>query len=1836
VCLCTLLAATGSWAELSEPDHIIYGSASLYGEPLAEGTLVSLMLDGGANPVARHVVSPDSPSGDLYVLRVPLDSVGARLAGTARVGDEATILIDEEIAGLVTVGERGTVQVMDVDPQNVEATPSLSIDDVAVVEGDAGAAELVFTVTLSPISEDEVTASWITGDGTAAGGPSCGPGVDYAADSGMITIAPGDETAMISVMACGDLDPEDDEVFYVDLLDPVDAVLLDPQGRGTIADDDTPPRLSVNNVTVTEPPSGMASTFFRVSMSRLWDQEVSFGFATSNGTAVAGLDYHSTSGTGTIPVGSLETTIEVEVLADTLNEADETFFVTLSNPVNSSILDGEGQGIIVDAAQFLIWLEAQVDGASAVDGLAGAYASAVSPDGSHLYVTGSAENAIAVFDRDPVTGALSFNRVYTPADFMSRETTDFVGLTSPQAVVVSEDGLNVYVAAFADDAVSVFERNPADGSLSLLEVEINGANDIGDPGAAVAGLDGPTSLALSPTDPDGQHLYAAGFISNSVAVFERQADGRISFLETEVDGVDDPTDLGGMVDGLHLASGIAVSPDGANVYVAAQGDNAVAVFERDTDPGSGTIGTLSFMAVERDNAGGVDGLAAATGLALSGDGNHLYVAGQSDNAIAVFQRESSGALTWTGMVAHGVDDVDGLLGASSVAVSMDDRYIYAGGYLSNAAAVFERDIDDMGPSFGALSFIEVKSDGVGGVDGLFRPTSLAVSPDDANVYVTGYGDNAVAVFYRDLTAPTDPAVTSTDHDIGVWSNNPVIAMSWSGAGDDPGGSGVAGYSFLFDTVETTQPDAVQDLMHTVDPHTASSAAVADGMDHWYHLRTCDHSDNCSTGVHAGPYWIDTVPPDAVAILSSSHEVGVPSFDDTIQMWWADPTPDPGTVASGTFGYSYTFNTNPVGQCNFEVDATVGTGNATSVSLPAGLWYFHICAVDNAGNWSAPATAGPYELINDTIPPKIIDLGSVAQPEPGRPSLGLVETHGITQLLLVFSKQMYDPADNTDPNDVSNPANYLLVNAGPDSVHDTTSCTVGGDDVTVSIAGAVYNSSTSTTALAVGNGMSLPLGRYRLFACADNSLQDINGNPLDGNGDGTGGDDYAFTFLMGRTNVVTNPNLDDQNLAPEWTLSNPARTSFSTDDAADAETSGSVRIHREQGVGDDQEFSVSQCVALPAWDGSDFHLSAAARVNETLGGDPGVAGAFAGVTYYDAPNCAGSAIGPEHPTDVVLDDTLGQWVPVAADLGPSPAAAQSALVSLTVQIPLGEDFPFDVWFDNVALQAADSVPPSDPLAVPTTHVLNGWTSANVIEVSWDGVTDSGIGVAGYSYVFDTLPGTVPDDVVDLPHTGGVHTASSGVVADGQWYFHIRACDHMDNCTDAVHTGWLGIDTVAPNAPTGVVSTTHTTGVPSPDNVIAMSWTAAVDNPPVPSGVIGYAAQLTDSAMPDCGAAMTAGTGDTTFTSEPLANGEWYFHICSVDQAANRSAVATAGPLTVADTTPPRVLSVGSVAALDDGSLDQADVTDVAITRLLVDFSEYVHDPPGDSDPGDVTNPNNYILVTGGVDGIITTGNCNAIQGDDQNVPITGVLFDAAARQAAVSLGGSSLPQERYRFFICSTGAIRDPGGNFLDGDGNGTGGDDFAEDFRITGTNLLVNPNFDEDLDSWETTTVPPSDFEPADDDADGAIFSGSALMVNDSGMDVTHELSQCTAVPAFDGVLQLEGVVRLTKLGAADPMALAGATFFDGPGCTGAVLRVTGSTAIIGDTGGIWEPIEMQLGAPPPGTVSIRTSFFTMVASVAPAEFEANIDNTALRMVDVLYADGFESGDTTGWDDVQP
>jgi 6-phosphogluconolactonase (cycloisomerase 2 family) len=235
--------------------------------------------------------------------------------------------------------------------------------------------------------------------------------------------------------------------------------------------------------------------------------------------------------------------------------------------------------------------------------------------------------------------------------------------------------------------------------------------------------------------PDGNHVYVSSYTDDAVAVFSRDT------TTGALTFVEVQIDENGGVNGLNGAESVAVSPDGKHVYAAGQNDDAVAVFSRN----SGT-GALTFVEAIVDGTGGADLLNGAESVAVSPDGKNVYAASLDDWAITVFTRNATtGALTFLEAHEDGAAGVDGLQNARSVTVSPAGSHVYAVGQGDDSVAVFSRNA-----ATGALTFVEIVKDGVEGVEGLDDPRSVIISPDGTGAYATSRYDDTVVVFSRNL------------------------------------------------------------------------------------------------------------------------------------------------------------------------------------------------------------------------------------------------------------------------------------------------------------------------------------------------------------------------------------------------------------------------------------------------------------------------------------------------------------------------------------------------------------------------------------------------------------------------------------------------------------------------------------------------------------------------------------------------------------------------------------------------------------------------------------------------------------------------------------------------------------------------------------------------------------------------------------------------------------------------------------------------------------------------------------------------------------------------------
>ncbi len=339
------------------------------------------------------------------------------------------------------------------------------------------------------------------------------------------------------------------------------------------------------------------------------------------------------------------------------------------------------------------------------------------------------------------------------------------GLRGPMDLAITDE--YIYVASFSSDAVVVFSHNA--GELTFVQSLVNGIS-IND-SASITGLGNASALSLS---PDEKFLYVVGFKDHSVAVFQREAaNGTLSYVATYTNGIEE-------VDGLSGALDVLVLED--YVYVAGAVDDAIAIFQRDAETGKLTYQeAIRFADSQR-----LDGV---NTLTVTEDASYLFATSANGNKLSVFRRED-GKLNFrndnisasSGTIVKGeyvyslganslsvlkffpsagvfnvvetfVDDIvsepdpkstkiDGLADASSLTLSPDGSYLYVTARSDNSLAVFKRDL-----ATGKLTFIDVRKDGVNGLDGLSSARSVITSPTTGEyVYVAGFADNSITTF----------------------------------------------------------------------------------------------------------------------------------------------------------------------------------------------------------------------------------------------------------------------------------------------------------------------------------------------------------------------------------------------------------------------------------------------------------------------------------------------------------------------------------------------------------------------------------------------------------------------------------------------------------------------------------------------------------------------------------------------------------------------------------------------------------------------------------------------------------------------------------------------------------------------------------------------------------------------------------------------------------------------------------------------------------------------------------------------------------------------------------
>ncbi len=682
-------------------------------------------------------------------------------------------------------------------------------------------------------------------------------------------------------------------------------------------------------------------------------------------------------------------------------------------------------------------------------------------------------------------------------------------------------------------------------------------------------------------------------------------------------------------------------------------------------------------------------------------------------------------------------------------------------------------------------------------------------------------------------------------------------------------------------------------------------------------------------------------------------------------------------------------------------------------LPSGVYRLLVCAAqDAAGNpldGDGDGTAGDAFALDfgsggDVVAPYV--ASSTISGFPADPYIGAASTLDVT-----FSEPMLDRYGDTDAQDVTNPAHYLVVGSGSSDVPQEAECgPLAAGDSAVPIDAVTYDAATTTATLHLNGGWPLPAGGYRLLVCSGDAagvaLIDLAGHPLDGDRDGLPGGDVSrgFQTLNTAPSVV---GAAIQGVGPSVDVMDPGAT------VPDSKHP----VHAVVGF--------SKSVQNPAGDDGAGDISNPANY-ELL--TPGADGTF------ETPGC-----GPVQGDDAAIRASLVHVF--NSSVGGAAAGANVEFPGYSV---LGDALPQGAY----------------RLVVCSGHASVADPAGNVLDGNGDGQQGDDF-TRDFIVVDDTAPKVRSVTAVGAGGGGGVlaegATTATGPATLGV-HFSEPVADPAGD-TDPYDVTNPGLYRLYAAGPDGVLPyvdcRSDAASIPAGIPVDSVAYDAA-----------GHTALLAVNG----GEGLRDGTyrlvvcasdGDGTQPDLPAIKDlvghrlDGFGNGIAGGADFHRDFAVESGPPTVLDAVTTEAAPDG---ALFDGSLYPGDQL---LTQFTLRFSEWMATTASD--------PANYALVDDGPDGVAQTAACDAPAGDDLAIPLDALQFDAAA--ATVSLranGGVRLPDDAaYRLIACA--GVTDSHGAALDGDYDGAAGGGFALDFRIA-----PNPNM-ADAELSDLTLTPPAD-----------------------------------------------------------------------------------------------------------------------------------------------------------------
>jgi len=236
----------------------------------------------------------------------------------------------------------GPVQTTDPEEESCIATSNpptaVLVNGASGTQGQGAANTVLFTVLLGEAATDKICVHYETVDRTAVAG------VNYLSTKGTLVFTPGQVAQEIKVNLIPNPSALNDLAFFLSLTNPINAKILTSKTAGIIINGAlTPETISIADVEVHRGLSGSKSLSFTLKLAKPDVQARSVTLATSNLTAIAGVDYVAKAQTITFNPGETSKTFSVTIEGVSTPTPSKVFLVTLTNsnvPLSKSVAAG--------------------------------------------------------------------------------------------------------------------------------------------------------------------------------------------------------------------------------------------------------------------------------------------------------------------------------------------------------------------------------------------------------------------------------------------------------------------------------------------------------------------------------------------------------------------------------------------------------------------------------------------------------------------------------------------------------------------------------------------------------------------------------------------------------------------------------------------------------------------------------------------------------------------------------------------------------------------------------------------------------------------------------------------------------------------------------------------------------------------------------------------------------------------------------------------------------------------------------------------------------------------------------------------------------------------------------------------------------------------------------------------------------------------------------------------------------------------------------------------------------------------------------------------------------